>query len=99
MSKISEFYAKVSEDAALKQEIAAITGDKVFDELSDEQIRRVSELAKSRGYAFTLEEAKSFFVPDDGELSLDALDAVAGGKKEKRKVDCSGSYSGVITRR
>ena len=98
MSKISEFYAKVSEDEALKQEIATITGDKVFDQLSDEQIRKVSELATRQGYAITVEDAKDFFGVGEEELSLEALDAVAGGKKEKDKpvsIICGGRGAGA----
>ena len=97
MSKMSEFYAKVSEDEALKQEIQAITGDKVFDELSDEQIQSVSALATRQGYEITVEDAKSFFAPDEGELSMDALDAVAGGKKDKNDTSCKGNKSGNVT--
>ena len=96
MSQISEFYAKVSEDEALKQQIQTIVGDTEFEELTDEQLRQIGELAKAQGFTVSLAEAKEFFAEGGGELALDALDAVAGGKGDKIKIDCRGRESGNV---
>lgn len=80
MNKFAEFYEKVLADEAAKNKLIAILGDKPVDQASDETLEKVGALAKELGYDFTIEEAKSYLHPAEGEISDDALDEVAGGK-------------------
>lgn len=80
MSKVSEFYAKALADDSAKKELIVILGDNKIENASDEQLKKVGELAKKLGYDITVEEAKAYLNGDNAELDEDDLDAVAGGK-------------------
>jgi len=70
--QLSEFMKLLAEDSALQEELrnaAEGTGDDAV--VSSE---RLVEIARARGFEFTVEEAEGVF-----ELSDDELDAVAGG--------------------
>ena len=96
MSKFDEFYTKVMEDDALKAAVIKVLGDKTFEKASDEQLTKIGEIAKSAGFVFTIEEAKSFL--EGGELDDDDLDAVAGGVGGGKVPDmtCSNGIGDVV---
>jgi len=77
--KIAEFYAKVTDDAELKAKVEKILGGKEITEATDDQLKKIGEIAKELGYNFTLDEVKEFIASGDVQLSDDALDNVAGG--------------------
>lgn len=80
MNRISEFYAEILKDEALKKQMEEILGGKKFEEASDEQLVRIGEIAGKLGYNITLEAAKEYFHPSQDELDDGDLEAVAGGK-------------------
>jgi len=92
--KIAEFYAKVTEDAALKAKVEKILGGKDITEATDEQLKAIGEVAKENGYNFTLDEVKDFIASGDVQLSDDALDNVAGGVNKGQNT-CKGEGAGI----
>ena len=92
--KIAEFYAKVTDDAALKAKVDKILGGKEITEATDEQLKAIGEVAKEMGYNFTLDEVKEFIASGEVQLSDDALDNVAGGIN-KGVSKCEGANAGV----
>lgn len=76
MKTLQELYDEVMASDELKREFMAISGD-------EENAReKVSEFLKKHDCDATLEELKAFFEDrEDGELSEDELEAVAGGKR------------------
>ena len=92
--KISEFYAKVIDDAALKAKVEKILGGKEITEATDEQLKAIGEVAKELGYNFSLDEVKNFIASGDVQLSDDAPDNVAGGVN-KGVNSCSGDNAGI----
>jgi len=80
MSKVADFYAKVTENQELLAKVQEIADGTDYSELSDKQLQALSDLAKSEGASITAEEIKAHFAEGEDGLSLEALDAVAGGK-------------------
>ncbi len=94
MSKMADFYAKVISDGTLRDKVdAAIAGGDI-SQASDEQLKKIGEIAKEVGFDITLEEAKAYLASEAKDLSDSALDAVAGGTV-KGKVTCEGKGAGV----
>lgn len=78
MNKIEEFYNKVMQDETLKEKFLGIVGN--TEKLSEETLGKLAELAKEIGFDITIDEAKTYLTPVEGELSDDDLDKVAGGR-------------------
>lgn len=69
IESISQFLSMVSADSALKEKLAAITDSVNF-----------IQIAEDSGYNFTLEDLQAYIAQhNNGELSEDELEAVAGG--------------------
>ena len=99
MSKVAKLYAKVTKDAALLASVQKIANGANAGELTDKQFQALADLGASVGVSVTPQEIKAYFAGGEGELSLDALDAVAGGKGGKEDVvvqNCEGKGSGAI---
>ena len=79
MSKMTDFYAKVMADEALKAELSEALKGKSFDAATDDDLLKVGEIAKKAGFDISLQEAKDFLDPKEAALDDDDLDAVAGG--------------------
>jgi len=92
--KIAEFYAKVTEDAKCKAEVEKILGGKEITEATDDQLKKIGEIAKEMGYNFTLDEVKDFIASGEVQLSDDALDNVAGGVNKGQNT-CTGVGAGI----
>ena len=74
MSKVQEFIKKVTEDKALQEAMTAIMeGEK--EEISN----KVVALAKENGFEITFDEFLKEVKGQEGEVSDDALEGVAGG--------------------
>jgi predicted ribosomally synthesized peptide with nif11-like leader len=66
---VSQFLSVVSSDSALKEKLAAITDSVNF-----------IQIAQASGYNFSLEDLQAYIAQhNNGELSEDELEAVAGG--------------------
>jgi predicted ribosomally synthesized peptide with nif11-like leader len=92
--KIAEFYAKVTEDDALKAKVEKILGGADITEATDDQLKAIGEIAKELGYNFTIDEVKDFIASGDVKLNEDALDNVAGGIN-KGVTECHGKDAGT----
>ena len=69
--RVSQFLLAVSADSVLKQKLAAVTDSVNF-----------VKIAEDSGYSFTLEDLQTYIAEhNNGELSEDELEAVAGGKR------------------
>ncbi len=79
MSKFQDFYAKALADANVTKELSDILAGKALEAASDEQLEKVSGVAKRLGFDITVAEARNFLKEGDKKLSDDDLDAVAGG--------------------
>lgn len=86
MDKFKEFYTQVMADDSVKAEVKKILGKTPVDEATDEQLLQLGELAKTLGLDISLKEAKAYLANEDddeeGEVSVEELQAVAGGKAE-----------------
>ena len=82
MNKVAEFYAEALENNDAKAKLVEILGATRIDEADDAQLEKVGAVAKELGYDFTIEDAKNYLNPADGEISDDDLDEVAGGKND-----------------
>lgn len=82
MDKFSEFYAKAIADEKIRNELAAIIGEKTIGELSDEELLKIGKLAEQLGISITIDEAKDHFSSKEGELPDEELEKVSGGKGE-----------------
>ncbi len=84
MDKFQEFYTRAMSDDAVRAEVKKIIGKTPVEDATDEQILQLGELAKTLGINISLDEAKAYFAAQDadeeGEISADELEAVAGGK-------------------
>lgn len=87
-----EFFAKVNTDAALQQDFLKAIEGKEDESMLMDAARCVAQVGTQHGYDFTLEEAKETYleiiekaaamdVGESGELSDEALEAVAGGMR------------------
>lgn len=74
MSKAQEFLKKVAEDKVLQEKMTAIIEGKP-EEISD----KVVALAKENGFEITFDEFLKEGKEQEGEVSDDELDKVAGG--------------------
>ena len=87
MDKFKYFYARTMADDAVRAEVKKILGKTPVEDATDKQLLQLSKLAKTLGIDISLEEAKAYLAneTDDekGELSLEELDAVAGGGKQQ----------------
>ncbi len=88
MSTISEFYAKVMADEAVKKQITDILGGTPIENADDEQLKKIGEVAKGMGFSISVEEAKEYFSANEEELSDESLEAVAGGVNGTNKPNC-----------
>ena len=67
--RVSQFFLAVSSDSALKEKLAAATDSVNFVKIAEES-----------GYSFTLEDLQAHLAQhNNGELSEEELEAVAGG--------------------
>ncbi len=84
MDKFKLFYAQAMTDDAVRAEVKKILGKTPVDDASDDQLIKLGELAKTIGLDIALDEAKAYLGnadDEEGELSADELQAVAGGEK------------------
>ena len=80
---ISQFFSVVSSDSALKEKLAAITDSVNF-----------VKIAQASGYNFSLEDLQAYIAQhNNGELSEDELEAVAGGKASSNNWPPKGNCS------
>ncbi len=93
MSTISDFYAKVMADEAVKKQITDILGGTPIENADDEQLKKIGEVAKGMGFNISVEEAKKYFSANEEELSDESLEAVAGGAVDNCKTS---RYDGEI---
>ncbi len=102
MSTMSDFYAKVMADEAVKKQITDILGDAQIENADDEQLKMIGEVAKGMGFSISVEDAKAYFGANEEELSDESLEAVAGGvdgtnkpgvPTDDRRYNCDG-YNG-----
>ena len=94
MSKVADFYAKVSADESVRAQVEKVIGSTNVSELSDEQLQKIGEIAKGLGFDISLADAKEYLKSVEGELSDAALNAVAGGGTDNK---CKGNnYTGNI---
>ena len=81
VEQVKAFFEKVKEDSALAQKLkdaeTAYTGDKSDKDVAFAAI--VIPIAAQAGFNFTAEDFKAAFEAEEGEVSEDELDAVAGG--------------------
>ena len=85
MDKFKQFYAQAMTDDAVRAEVKTILGRTPVDEATDDQLIKLGELAKTLGLDISVKEAKAYLGNTDdeeGEISADELQAVAGGKGE-----------------
>jgi hypothetical protein len=87
MSKFTDFYKKLNSDESVKAAFAKAAGASgvangtKFVDLTDAQFNALIPVAKDAGVDFTLNELKDYFKKsEDGSLSDDELEMVAGGK-------------------
>ena len=92
--KIAEFYAKVTEDDALKAKLEKILDGNDITEATEDQLKKIGDIAKEMGYNFTIDEVKDFIASGEVQLSDDALDNVAGGVN-KGATECKGAGAGT----
>jgi hypothetical protein len=99
MSKMSDFYVKVSSDAELLAKVNEALGDTEVTQASDAQLTKIGEIAKGAGFEITLAEAKEYLAAGEFDLGDDALANVAGGEKDGKHTTvvnkCSGKDAGV----
>ncbi len=79
MRKFQDFYAKVRTDEGAKKEISSILAGKALEAASDEQLKKIGEVAKRLGFDISLDEVRNYLKEGDKKLSEEDLDAVAGG--------------------
>lgn len=89
MDKFKQFYTQAMTDEAVGTEVKKILGKTSIDEATDDQLTKLGELAKTLGLDISLTEAKAYLAKshddEEGEISPDELQAVAGGKGEEPK--------------
>ena len=79
MDKFGEFYTKAMADESAKAELNAVFRGKKIGELCDDDFLKVVKTAEKLGFTITLDEVRAYFSGEDGEMSDDELDKVAGG--------------------
>ena len=94
MNKVSEFYSKVLADDKIKAKVDKILGMKDISDATDDELKKIGEIAKELGYDLTIDEARKFIRETEVILSDDALDQVAGGTN-KGTVECEGQKAGT----
>ena len=85
MDKFKQFYAQSVADDTIGAEVKKILGKTPVEDATDDQLIKLGELAKTLGLDIALDEAKAYLAKshdDEGEISADELQAVAGGKGE-----------------
>ena len=85
MDKFKQFYAQSVADDTIGAEVKKILGKTPIEDATDDQLIKLGELAKTLGLDIALDEAKAYLAKshdDEGEISADELQAVAGGKSE-----------------
>lgn len=95
MRKMADFYTKVISDEKLRAQLGDILGNREITEASDEELKKIGELAKNAGFDITLEEAKAYLHAEVKDLSDEALDAVAGGVNKSGVTTCPGEDAGT----
>ena len=84
MDKFKLFYVQAMADDSVRAEVKKILGKTPVDEATDDQLIKLGELAKTLGLDIALDEAKAYLSKshddEEGEISADELQAVAGGK-------------------
>jgi predicted ribosomally synthesized peptide with nif11-like leader len=69
---VRQFLSAVSSDSALQEKLVAVTDSVNF-----------VKIAQESGYSFTLEDLQTYIAQhNDGELSENELEAVAGGRRD-----------------
>jgi predicted ribosomally synthesized peptide with nif11-like leader len=89
---LSQFLSAVSSEGALQQKLAAVTDSGHF-----------VKMAQESGYNFTLEDLQAYIAQhNDGELSEDELEAVAGGQglniASLRNLETLSTYGNLASR-
>ena len=81
VEQVKAFFDKVKEDSSLAQKLkdaeAAYKGDKSDKDTAIAAV--VIPIAAEAGFNFTVDDFKAFFDNNEGEVSEDELNAVAGG--------------------
>lgn len=80
MNKFHEFYAALLNNEKAKNQVEKILGDRAIEQVGDDELAKIGEIAQQLGYEITLEEARAYLNAEEQELDEDDLDAVAGGK-------------------
>lgn len=84
MDKFKEFYMQAMADDSVRAEVKKILGKTPVEDATDEQLLQLGTLAKALGINISLDEAKAYLAKtsddEEGELSEEELQAVAGGK-------------------
>lgn len=84
MDKFKDFYTRAMSDDAVRAEVKKILGKTPVEDATDEQLLQLGTLAKTLGINISLDEAKEYLgnadADEEGELSDEELEAVAGGK-------------------
>ena len=93
MSKVADFYAKVMSSDELQGKLGDILQGKNIVDATDDDLKKIGEVAKAAGFDITMEEAKEYIQSDEAAVSDEALDAVAGGN-QKGKFVCNGENAG-----
>ncbi len=94
MSKVAEFYIQALKDAEYRKRFAGIMAGTSLENIRDEQLEQLGELAREMGYSLTAEEARQYLSAEEASLSDEAMDAVAGGVKAD--AECKGENAGII---
>ena len=91
MDKFKEYYVQAMTDDSVRAEVKKILGRTSVDEATDEQLIQLGELAKTLGLDIALDEAKAYLSKshddEEGEISADELQAIAGGKGDNCETD------------
>ena len=93
MDKVADFYAKVMASEELQGKLGNILQGKNIVDATDDDLKKIGEVAKEAGFDITMEEAKAYIQSDEVTVSDEALDAVAGGN-QKGDFECTGKNAG-----
>ena len=91
MNKVQEFLQKIAEDKTLQEKLTAIMQGK-----PEEMEEKLTAFAQENEFEFTFDEFLKAVKGQEGEMSDDELDKVAGGYScESVKTDAANTYETV----
>lgn len=93
MSAVADFYIQAMKSDVWREKFSAIIKGKNVEEITDDQLAQLGNLAREMGFDITLEEAKAYLASEEAILSDEAMDAVAGGVKADS--ECKGENAGI----